>query len=264
MIRLLKLEALKNQTYRTFWILTGLYFLLMGLVTFGLRNFIGNITINGEQVAGMDLATLPFYQFPEIWHNVTYLASFLKFIPAVLVIISISNEYTYRTIRQNIIDGLSRWEFIFSKLLGIIMFSILATLFLIVIVLILGFSNTENISVSQIFQKSEFIPAFFLELVTYLIFALFVGTIIKRSGLAISMLVLYSLVIEPLIGYQLPDNISEYLPMAAVNNLIEMPFTRYFGQEVQESVNLLYMALSFSYAIFFTFITFFYLNQRDL
>ena len=34
---------------------------------------------------------------------------------AIMVVISITNEYTYRTLRQNIIDGLSRWEFLLIK-----------------------------------------------------------------------------------------------------------------------------------------------------
>ncbi|CAN5172782.1 hypothetical protein BH23BAC1_BH23BAC1_38850 [soil metagenome] len=264
MIRLLKIEALKNQTYRTFWILTGLYFILLGMVTLGLRNFIGNITINGTQATGIDLANLPFYQFPDIWHNITYLAGFLKFIPAVMIIISISNEYSYRTIRQNIIDGLSKWEFVLSKLLGIILFSLVATLFMVAIGFYLGYANTANITTGLIFQKSDFIPAFFMGLFTYLVFALLVGTVIKRSGLAISLLLLYSLIIEPLIGLRLPETYSDYLPMAAVNKLIEFPFSRYLGQEVQEKVKSIFMALSLGYAILFCFLTYFYLSRKDL
>ena len=74
----------------------------------------------------MDFGTLGIFSFPGIWHNVTYVAGFFKFFLAILVAILVSGEYEYRTIRQNIIDGMSRLEFFKSKIITLFLISLTA------------------------------------------------------------------------------------------------------------------------------------------
>ena len=79
-----------------------------------------------------EMNNIPIYQFPDIWHNITYVAGFLKFILAIYMIISITNEMTYDTLRQNIMNGLSRVDFIISKLVLVFLLSVGSTLFVFV------------------------------------------------------------------------------------------------------------------------------------
>jgi ABC-2 type transport system permease protein len=63
------------------------------------------------------------FAFPETFHTVAYFSSFFVLLPAILVIMLITNEYNYRTHKQNIIDGWSRKEFMGSKLIDVAIIS---------------------------------------------------------------------------------------------------------------------------------------------
>ena len=116
MIRLFEIEWLKLKNYKVFWILIGMYFLgLILILSSGmlLMEFMKN---HGAEFEGIDPTIIPLYDFPDVWQNMTYIATFFKIILAFIVIISVTNEIGYRTLRQNIIEGLSKWEFLKSKL----------------------------------------------------------------------------------------------------------------------------------------------------
>jgi hypothetical protein len=46
----------------------------------------------------------------------TYVANMLKWFLAIIIVSSMVSEYQYGTLKQNLIDGLSKREFILSKL----------------------------------------------------------------------------------------------------------------------------------------------------
>ena len=84
------------------------------------------------------LAEQGIFNFPFIWHFNTFIAALFKFFLAVVIVSMISNEYSNRTLKQNLIDGLSKKEFIASKVIMVAAFSALSTLFVFVISAILG------------------------------------------------------------------------------------------------------------------------------
>src|SRR5690606_20889818 len=57
----------------------------------------------------------PIFDFVDIWQNMAWITFLFKYILAFMVIISICQEFSLRTVRQNMIDGLSRKEYIVSK-----------------------------------------------------------------------------------------------------------------------------------------------------
>ncbi|HAK12034.1 MAG TPA: ABC transporter permease, partial [Chitinophagaceae bacterium] len=68
------------------------------------------------------------FAFPETWHSVAYFSSWFVMIPSILVIMVITNEYTYKTHRQNIIDGMSRQEFMLGKMIDVAIIAGVATI----------------------------------------------------------------------------------------------------------------------------------------
>jgi ABC-2 type transport system permease protein len=46
----------------------------------------------GAEFNGIDPTILPLYDFPDVWQNMTYVATFFKIILAFIVIISVTNE----------------------------------------------------------------------------------------------------------------------------------------------------------------------------
>ncbi len=79
---------------------------------------------NIPKINGQNLLGNPF-SFPNVWRTVPYDAGILLFIPAILIITLFTNEYSYRTHRQNIIDGWSRSRFIHIKIIEVFLLTVI-------------------------------------------------------------------------------------------------------------------------------------------
>ena len=181
MIRALKLEWLKVRNYRVFWILTGMYLLAVIIIASGGVFFLEWLKSKGADFDGIDPTILPIYDFPDIWQNTTYLASFIKVLLAFIVIISINNDITYNTMRQNIIDGISKREFIMSKLLQILALAFISTAFLFIAGFINGSIYSHIWGMEYIFDEMEFLFAYFYDIVVYCTLAFLLSLIIKYN-----------------------------------------------------------------------------------
>ena len=133
MIRLFKIEYLKLFYSKTFWVIITLYTGLTWPVALIIDKTSKSFTFgDGGEQNGPNLESLGFsvFNFPDIWMNLAYMLSFFKILLAVIIVIHVSNEYAFRTLRQNIIDGMSKIEIIVAKELVIIIMAIFSTLML--------------------------------------------------------------------------------------------------------------------------------------
>lgn len=240
MMRLFIIEWYKLKNHRFFWIGMGLFLLLLStlLIYFGKFELPINRESDGSMEGDMMSMLIPknfeeagFYLMPYLWQNGTFLAGFFKFIPAFLMLFFMSSEFEYRTYRQNIIDGLSISEFFISKIFSLLLFTMLSTLVVGLTVISLAFAYNDMLEIN-LWQQSEFLLGFFMEVFFMLSFALFLGLLVKRSAVAIIILLMYYYVVEPVIGvvsdHFLGLMISDYLPTNPSRDLIPQPFTRMF------------------------------------
>src|SRR6185503_20095856 len=128
MIKLLKIEWLKMKNYTAF-VAIGLIFLVC---VFGV-SFIAYTINKSVQDTPAAMLTSSFFSFPNVWHTIAYLGNFTLFLPGLLIILMVTNEFTYKTHRQNIIDGWSRNEFIKVKIAIVFIFSAAATLWVFIV-----------------------------------------------------------------------------------------------------------------------------------
>lgn len=273
MTRLLTIEWLKLRHYKAFWVLSVMYIAGVTIICSSGMFLMEFLRDHGADFDGIDPTIIPLYDFPDVWHNVTYIASFLKTILAFLIIISIYNEMTYRTLRQNVIDGLSKKEFLGSKLLLILFLSVMSVVMLFGIGLITGLTYSHVQGPRYMFRSMEFLLAYGLEVFTYLSFALLIGLIIRKAGVVIVLLLMYTLIFEPsLVAYLeygpgLPDwvrAIRSLLPVNALNNLIHLPFKRYFFMEIQDYVSIKETLIVFGWLIFNVGMSYRILSKKDL
>lgn len=175
MIKLLKLEYYKNLNYRPFKVFTILYFailialLFIGLVDFDL--FGGTVNLKEEGI----------YNFPEIWNFTTWIVALLKIFLGLIIVFSISQEFSNRMFKQNTIDGLSRKEFITSKLLTISIFTIVSTLIVFAITLFLGYQYSKTTESAKVFEEIFFIGNYFVKLFTFFCFLMFLSILLRKS-----------------------------------------------------------------------------------
>lgn len=273
-MRLLKIEFRKVLPSISFKVLAGMYLVALLIIGVGVRPFL--LWLKSE-MAGIDMegfglnpAIIPFYEFPDIWQNITSMAIWVKLLLGFSLIYSITNEFSYRTIRQNVIDGLSRKEFIISKLSLAGFLSLLSTLFLFLLGLITGLMYSSDVSWSLIFKNTYFLPAFALQLFTFLVFTLFIGTLIRKSIIAMGVLIFWTLIVENitvvLVKRGNSDNtwIDYVLPVKAINQLIHIPFPKYFFEEVQEYIAWSELGMVLFYLLLFYLATVTLVLKRDL
>lgn len=267
MRRLLQIEWIKLRNYKPFWILSGLYFLGLFIILLGGKFFLLWLESRGAQFEGIKPSMLPIYDFDDIWHNMTYMASLLKVIPAFIFLILITNEYSYKTLRQNIIDGMTRAEFLYSKLLLAFIYSLVSTTFIFISGLIIGLLSSPVKDFGSIFGRADFLLAHGLEMFAFFSFTLLLSIVIRRTGFALVLLLIYAIMLEPIlalyIGYKF-DGPETFFPIKSINLLVENPFTKYFLMETQEHVKVTSILMVIAWTTLFNFGSYQILRKRDL
>ena len=267
MLHLLKIDLKKLTNYRTFWVVGGLYFFTLG---FGAASGMEFLKLLARLVEGLgeklNITRVPLYHFPDVWTNLIWHFGLLKIVLAIMVVISITNEYTYRTLRQNVIDGLSRAEFLTSKILTNVLFSLISVLMIFVIGLTTGLIYSPSIELETIVTDLEFFLAYFLEIFFFLSFALMLGIFVQRSGLTIILLLLAQL-IELIITSNLDDyvpGIIPYFPMQSIWNLMEWPLQRYAFQEVRDFIEWKSLLVVTGWIVLFNYLSYTKLKRADI
>ncbi|MBI5219976.1 MAG: ABC transporter permease [Bacteroidia bacterium] len=212
--KLLKLEFIKHFAYTNFWVLTGLwaglYFLVVLIVS------LMNINIPG-------LESKPYLQFPSVWTTFTWIASWFNLLLAIIIIVSVGNEFSYKTFRSQVINGLSRNELILGKSLFILLIAITCTLFVFILTLIFGIIYTNFGSETSVFNKSWLLPVYFIQAIGYMTIGMLIAIIIKNTALSIVSFILYFFPVEVIIRNIFPDTIGQFFPMKIISNLTPLP-----------------------------------------
>ncbi|MEJ2594308.1 MAG: hypothetical protein P8100_04110 [bacterium] len=176
--------------------------------------------------------------------------------------------------RQNIIDGISKREFIFSKLLQIVALAFLSTLVLFIAGFINGSIYSHVWGAEYIFDEMEFLLAYFYDIVVYCTLAFMLALFINKAGFAIIALFLYTMMFEPLITVNMIYNpnindgiapyIAQYFPIRSLNNLIPIPYSKYIFMEIEDNVPLSAVWISTGWFAIFLSLIFLKLNKKDL
>lgn len=229
MKRLLEIELQKIWKNKASRVLTLTYFILLTFIALmaSIKLDIGPFKFH--------LAEMGIFNFPYIWHFNTYVADFLKFFLAIVIVSMIANEYSYGTLKQNLIDGMSKKEFVLSKFITVVLFATVSTIFVFIMTLILGYSFSSYTEFSIVFSELDYLIAYFVKLVGFFSICLFLGILVKRSAFAIGFLFVWyilegiirgvlSFVIFP--GTETSKTISQFFPLESMANLIIEPITR--------------------------------------
>jgi ABC-2 type transport system permease protein len=262
--KLLRIETRKQITSSGFWILIGLHFAVIALTSMNFNSFLENANLMVKDIPDIDLSLKPILQFPDVWQNLTYISGYFKIILAVVVVTSVCNEFTYSTARQNIIDGLSRREWLFSKIALAKILALGSTFLVLIIGLVLGYTQGVQVEITNVFSRLDFVLAYFIELLIYFIYALFLALILKRTGMTIIILLVYDFIFEPIISWSLPEKVRDFLPMNTIDNLNQFPFLKYLGNETQSIVSLEQVVWALVYGLLFAGFSYLVLKKRDL
>jgi hypothetical protein len=222
--RLLSIEWMKLKNYRAFWILLCLYIATI----FGANYIVYRIQeaiYAQKQAKGIAALVLgnPPYSFPSVWQATAHVSSYLLFIPGLIMIISVTNEYSYKTHRQNVIDGLTRQQFIIVKILMAAILSLISTCMVVLTASGFGLADGSN---AFSFEGFYYIGYFFLQAMSYIMVALLMAVLFKRGGLAIGVFFAYSMVLEQILVLILNKYMNyagRFLPLETTDILTPFP-----------------------------------------
>lgn len=268
MFHLLKIDLKKLTSYRTFWIVCGLYFITLAFCTASGMEFLKWIARTFEEFgSSLNINRIPLYHFPDVWLNLIYFSGLFKIVLGVMTVISITNEFQYRTLRQNVIDGLSRWQFLASKILTNVLLSFLSVVMIMIISFVTGLIYTPSIDWNYVFADMEFLLAYFIEIFAYLSFALMLGILVQRSGLTIILLLLSRMpeiiIRERYLDEYLPGLI-EFMPLESISNLVPLPLSRYAFQEIRDYLTFSSIAIALGWTFLFNYFSFLKLKRSDI
>lgn len=275
MLRLIKIELQKLLLSRINKVLIFISFILPFTVL-----VLSSIKINFFGFFTLELGELGIFNFPIIWHITTFFASYFKLFFAIVVVSMIGNEYSNKTIKQNLIDGLSKKEFILSKFYTIVFFSLISTVLIGVASFLIGLYYSSYTEASIIIRETDYLLAYFIKLVGFFSLCLFLGMLVKRSAFALAFLfVLY--IIEWLVfwgAYEAFGNsetawkIKNTMPLESMYKLIDQPFQRIIITKYPDKLDLAYdygvhwyeILIVIGWTALFVFLSYRLLKKRDL
>lgn len=252
MLRLLSIELHKLKYNKSAKVISIVYFILISFIA-----LIASIEFNFGSFH-FRIADQGIFNFPFIWHFNTWVAAILKLFLAIVIVSMMANEYSNRTLKQNLIDGLSKKEFVLSKFLTVVLLAMVSTLFVFIVSLILGLIFSDYNEIGIIFSDTEYLLAYFINLIGFFSFCLFLGILVKRSAFALGFLLIWSImegIIYSFLKWEmfrnsdLADNIIQLFPLASMSNLIKEPFSRLGA--VQSAANQLGEAFDKDYSVQF-------------
>ncbi len=270
MYRLFDIEFFKLKNTKYFWVLSILFLIFLVALPISTKLLLDYFTSLGEEfISGYSGGSIPLFDFVDIWQNITYIYKIFSIFLGFIIVISVCNEFSYGTVKQNVIDGLSRTEFLNTKLAGIIGISLIVSLIVFLIGLVMGLLWSPVKEPAFIFKNIEFIPAYFLHLVAFQLFCLMIAMLIKRSGFVIAVLIFYIYLIEPIITALLQYNydmefLANLFPMRVIGNIIRNPFPKYILQETTTHVAVQDIVLLLVYAAVFYYLSWRIVNKKDL
>ncbi len=236
MIQLLKIEWLKIKNYTAFIIISSFFALGIISVNYIVYTFKKNV-IDVSDPTGLLSSSSPF-AYPNVWQTVSYYSGWLLLLPGMLLLILVTNEFTYRTHRQNIIDGWNRMQFTHVKIMLGIITAFVSTLLVILTVFIFGAVTGKPFS----FTGVENIAYFFLKAVSYNFVAVLLGVLIRRTGFAIAVYFIYTVLENGIAlllyawAFDLKEkgrgdfgNMGNYLPMNSSDGLLYSPLDSISG-----------------------------------
>ena len=209
MKHLLTLEWMKVRRYRTFWVLFTLFIISMFGISFIWWYFNQQLTSSGDMAAAAASSFIfGSFRFPGVFNTITQISSWLLYFPGFVIIFHTTNEFTFKTHRQNIIDGLERSDFIKAKLGFAFILALLCTIIVLLSSLFFGIISGGG---SITMEALTYIGYFFIQSCVYILFALLLALLLRRAALAVGIYFIYGILFDFLLALWISKGTSSAL-----------------------------------------------------
>ncbi len=269
MIKLIQLEYLKFKKSAPLKIMFGFYIILLP-----------SLLMIGKQFTELP-PPLPdnsvFFEFPTVWAYLAYIGNWLGFFfMGFLAVYFVSSEFRNKTLRQNVITGLTRKQFWTSKVVFIALLSILATLYYTLVAVVIGSFHAESFSLSDMFENKIFIFKYLLVFLGYGYFGLFLSFVFRSMGISLFLYLTWVSFLELAVRWGIHRNIIEhksmhYYPMNAIEDLTKFPLILEQAEWFEKAYDFSFyltdnesMIITMVYIVLFLIGSYLLIMKRDL
>jgi ABC-2 type transport system permease protein len=206
------------------------------------------------------------FAFPRVWNMVAWCNGCFNVLLGVAVVIIICNEIHFRTMRQNVIDGLSKRDVIVSKFMIVVLLSVFVTLYTALIAFIFG---SWHSGAASFYPNSHYIFVYFLQTLGYFSVAFLLASLIQRPALSI-VLFIFIFPIEWVVSRFVPYEVSGFLPLRSMSRLTPDPFEtienalRSADEQIWVMPVWMYVVTASVYILLVFIFSYYLLRKRDL
>ena len=277
MLHLLKLELKKIKNYRPFQVMMVLF--LIGMPAMLMVSY--EIVEGANPPEGM-FSEKTLVELPTIWKYLGYNGNWMVFFfLGFMSVLSITNEFSNKTLRQNIITGLSRTDFFKGKVMLITTMALVAAIYFFLCGTTIGLIYTEEFTMDKFTENIDYVPRFFLMSFGYMSLGTFLGMWIRRTGIAIVLFLAYGIFIEQILRWGVHMNLFKkfgiamnksvnYYPINAMEDLAPIPFPDMIDNMARNMDYYPFIepmeaaALTIIYSSLFLYLTYRLIISRDL
>ena len=194
MFHLLNLEWKKQKDFILFRVLVIVFAVALPSLLFIGKNF--------KVQEGMPFdPQIMLFHFPTVWEWLAYIGNWLgHLIFGFMAVLLVTNEHSYRTLRQNVITGMQRSDWFWSKAQFILTTALLATAYYALCAIVIGLMHADTIYLATVFKGAgEMAMRFFLMILGFMSFGMFIGVLVKRTGIAIFLYLAYTMMGESIL-----------------------------------------------------------------
>lgn len=260
--RLWRIEWRKLSRLRSFWVISGLYLLLIPL----LYQFFMHSVI---QVRGQEVQASTFFALSggALWDFMLFTGSYGVYLFVLLLLSYTNQERECGLWRQYVSDGMPAADLVSGKALLVLGLSGLATG-----LLVLGWASIMLLSDAD---SPPALPTILLDTAGYglyftgfLSLAFTLNLLIQRTALSFLLVLLWGLVLESIVRWLDPTGLGNYLPVHQLNALVPNPVAALLeGSNTDEAgfiSQLLSLTGGFIWAMTGLVISYISLEYRDL
>lgn len=246
---------------------------LFRLIAFSYLLFLPTVLLLGKKISIPDNPIFnreAFFVFPTIWKYLGYVGNHITFILlGFLGIMLVTHEFQYKTVRQSMLNGMSRLNFYWSKVQFMVVIAIVSALYFLIVGVVIGQISTTG--EETMWPGINVIFRYGLMSFAYMFFGFVFGLFIRRPGISLICYFGYTYIVEMLIRYQIHGKVLKgdsmnYYPLNAAEDLMPIPIPKGLsGGDVPVvlspneaiMITLLYLAL-------FGIISIFWFRRSDL
>ncbi len=265
MLRILKIELRKIVNYVPLWVLFAIYLLLFiptaftveSAADFLMSEYVSAMTQGQETDAGSVL-----FSYQYIWYVLSFLNLKFAVFLSLIIVTLVTNEFQFRTLRQNIIDGMSRLEVLLGKQLIMLLISLISGLFLFVFILVLGEQPKDSDPI-PVFEGAVYVIYFMIGIFGFMNFAYLISSLFKNAGLSILGVIVYWIG-EWIVGWFVPDQYERFLPANAIGGIIPGPTEELVTKSILPYPDALTIGIALGYIALFVALNYWVLLKGKL